>query len=138
MRYILRRQSNREYHKMKNYFHDTPGRLRVRITAVRGNPPLGNQIEELLINTWGITGVSVRLTTGSVVIKYDPQILDANRILNFLAEHGYIEMTNLSVLHPSLQTAVYRATEVIVMEALSLAVSKVFHGRYPSILTNFL
>lgn len=123
---------------MRDYVHDTPGRLRVRITAVRGNPSLGNQIEELLINTWGITGVSVRTITGSVIITYDPEILNANRILNFLAEHGYIEMTTLSTIYPSLQTVVYRATEVIIKEALSLAAGKVFHGSFTSILSNFL
>ena len=123
---------------MSDYIHDIPGRLRVRITAVRGNPSLGNQLEELLTNTWGITGVSVRTTTGSVIITYDPEILNANRILNFLAEHGHIDMTNLSAIHPSLQTAVYQATELIIKEALILAASKVFKGSYSSILTNFL
>ena len=123
---------------MKDYIHDTPGRLRIRIAAVRGNTSLGNQIEDLLTNIWGITGVSVRTTTGSIIIKYDPQILNANRILNFLADHGHIEMTSLSAIYPSLQTAVYRATEVLIKEALSLAAGKVFHASYVSILTNFL
>ena len=123
---------------MSDYIHDIPGRLRVRISAVRGNPALGNQIEELLENTWGVTGIAVRTTTGSVIIRYDPQILDANRILNFLAEHGHIEMTNLSAIHPKLRTAFHRLTEVIIKEALSLAVIKVFHGGYATILTKFL
>jgi len=99
---------------------------------------LGNQIEELLANTWGITGVCVRTTTGSVIITYDPQILNAKRILNFLAEHGLIEMTNLAAAHPSLQTAVYRATEVIIREALSLAAGRLLSGGTSSILSNLL
>ena len=123
---------------MSDYIHDIPGRLRVKIKAVRGNPSLGNQIEGLLAGAWGITSVSVRTTTGSVVVTYDPQILDANRILNFLAEHGHIQVTNLPASHPSLRTAFHRLTEVIIKEALSLAAIKVFHGGFASILIKFL
>jgi hypothetical protein len=46
--------------------------------------------------------------------------------------------TNLPANHPSLRTAFHRLTEVIIKEALSLAVIKVFHGGYATILTKFL
>ena len=123
---------------MGDYIHHTPGRLRVKIAAVRGNPALGNRIKQLLADTWGIAGVCVRPTTGSIIIRYDSQILDANRILNFLAEHGHIEITNLSASPRTLRTAFHRLSEVIIKEALSLAAIKVFHGSYASILTKFL
>ena len=123
---------------MSDYIHDIPGRLRVKIKAVRGNPSLGNHIEDLLAGAWGVTSVSVRTTTGSVIVTYDPQILDAKRILNFLAEHGHIQVTNLPASHPSLGTAFHRLTEVIIKEALSLAAIKVFHGGFASILIKFL
>jgi copper chaperone CopZ len=123
---------------MSDYIHNVPGRLRVRITAIRENPLIGDQIKELLTNIWGITSVSVRSTTGSVIITYEPQILQADRILDFLTDHVHLEVTNLAAIHRPLQTALYRAAEVIVWEALSRAASKVLNGSYLSILTTLL
>jgi copper chaperone CopZ len=123
---------------MSDYIHSVPGRLRVRITTIRENPLIGDQIKELLTNIWGITSVSVRSTTGSVIVTYEPEILQANRILDFLADHFHLEVTKHAAINPPRQTALYRAAEVIIREALSLAAGKVLNGSYISILTTFL
>ena len=52
---------------------DTPGRLRLRLTQLRGHGRLAEQVARALEGHEGITRVDVSARTGSVLILYDPQ-----------------------------------------------------------------
>ena len=52
---------------------DTPGRLRLRLTQLRGHERLAEQVARALEGHEGITRVDVSARTGSVLILYDPQ-----------------------------------------------------------------
>jgi hypothetical protein len=51
--------------------HQTPGRVRMKIPAGKGNPELLKQISETFAAIPGIEEVTVNPTTGSVVLHYD-------------------------------------------------------------------
>jgi hypothetical protein len=123
---------------MSDYFHDVPGRLRIRIEAIRDNPSTGIQIQEILTRTSGIKRVSVRSTTGSVIINYDPRSLDSRDILKVLAENAYIDLPKFTALNPQLETAIHRVVEVIIKAVLSQAVSNALKGSSVSIVTTLL
>jgi hypothetical protein len=120
---------------MKHYFHNVPGRLRVRIAAIKVNPLIGNQIREQLTQIRGVTCVSIRATTGSVIIAYNPQILDPNQILDILVEHEFVEPTQLATNNPQLDTVVYRAVEVVLKAALSQTMTKMLNRSFLSKVT---
>ncbi|MDR3461652.1 MAG: hypothetical protein P4L76_04975 [Beijerinckiaceae bacterium] len=52
--------------------HQTPGRIRMKIPAAKGNPDLLEQIKQTFGILPGIEGIVVNHVTGSVILNYDP------------------------------------------------------------------
>jgi hypothetical protein len=52
--------------------HQTPGRIRMKIPAAKGNPELLEQIKQTFGILPGIEGIVVNHVTGSVILNYDP------------------------------------------------------------------
>jgi len=76
---------------MSYYIHHIKGRIRLK------TPVLKNNIEkkQTLINLFeflrGINGVSVNTINGSVIIHYDPDILNRDDILGILQLHRFVD-----------------------------------------------
>ena len=64
--------------------HRTRGRIRMRIAALKGDPTLCEHFRQLYAALPGVESVDVRVETGSVVLKYDPD-------LHHQFEHGLSE-----------------------------------------------
>ena len=54
--------------------HHIPGRIRIRLPHARGNHALLEQIKQKLSPRPGVRGVAVNPATGSIVIRYDPEL----------------------------------------------------------------
>src|SRR3984885_8605142 len=52
--------------------HQVPGRIRLKVPGVRENPELVDQIKQMFHVIPGIEDVTVNPTTGSVVLRDDP------------------------------------------------------------------
>ena len=52
--------------------HAIPGRIRLRIPALKGNPTLGREVAEHVWTLPGVRWVETSATTGSLVVLYDP------------------------------------------------------------------
>lgn len=65
--------------------HHVPGRIRIRLPHAQGNRVLLKQIGESIAPRPGVHRVRVNPTAGSIVIHYDPGLLDNFR--QSLAEH---------------------------------------------------
>lgn len=74
-----------------DYIHDTPGRLRIKIRALKKNDNAARGFKSFLEELDGIRSVCVNLTTGSVTIHYDHQLFDARAILQALQQQGLLE-----------------------------------------------
>ncbi|MEW5791641.1 MAG: HMA2 domain-containing protein [Pseudomonadota bacterium] len=74
-----------------HYIHDTPGRLRIKIRALKKNDNAARGFKSFLEELDGIRSVCVNLTTGSVTIHYDHQLFDARAILQALQRQGLLE-----------------------------------------------
>lgn len=61
--------------------HLTPGRLRLRLLERRGDEAFARQVEQALAPLPGVTQVRANPVTGSVLVLFDPQQLDAQQIL---------------------------------------------------------
>ena len=51
--------------------HALPGRVRLKVAKVRGNPALARQAQEKLAQVPGIKQVEAKANTGSLLIHYD-------------------------------------------------------------------
>lgn len=71
--------------------HAVPGRVRLKVAKLRGNPDLARQAETRLQQVPGIQRVEARPTTGSLLIYYDLALLLAEGTLAALTE-GFAEL----------------------------------------------
>jgi copper chaperone CopZ len=78
---------------MGYYFHNVPGRLRVKIPTLKSRPGRIRTVENLLFNLNGIEQIRTNPLTGSVVINYDPDLLDLQQIIELLTEHHYFDQS---------------------------------------------
>jgi len=66
---------------MSCYVHDLPGRLRVRVPAIKGDPATAGKLVAALSNLEGITSVTSNPLTGSLLIRYDANVINASACL---------------------------------------------------------
>ena len=60
--------------------HHVPGRLRVRVPEVKGSIEKGRALESSLLRLKGISRVECRELTGSLVIHYNPSIVEFQKL----------------------------------------------------------
>lgn len=89
---------------MTYYLHSVPGRLRVKIPQLRHRPAMAAVISETL-SFDGIQDVKIKPLTGSVVVNYDPELLDQSRILQALEASGHFDQTRAISCDTQLQAA---------------------------------
>ena len=53
--------------------HHVPGRVRIRFPSARRNRVILNQIREYIEKLDGVGSVEINTTTGSIVVRYDPE-----------------------------------------------------------------
>lgn len=75
---------------MPQYVHHVPGRLRVKCLLLKGNASSAEAVMQLLNAEDGISSCEVNLITGSVLVRYDETTTSAYRVLDLLAQGGYI------------------------------------------------
>jgi len=65
--------------------HALPGRVRLKVARVKGNPPLAREARERLAKVPGIRQVETRPDTGSLLIHYDTEELFSLTSLEILS-----------------------------------------------------
>lgn len=122
---------------MAYYVHQIPGRLRVRIPAIRFNSYVAAEIENLL-NLHGVEKVEINHLTGSVVVAYNPQRLDSKELLHILREKGYYDSSRAITCEEHIQ----RATSAVANKAgrcfFGWAVGKALESSGFSLLAAFI
>jgi copper chaperone CopZ len=79
------------------YLHTLAGRLRVKVTAVKGSPQKAEGLERQFRVYGGITQVTANPVTGNVLILYDAQQVSQKEILDILKERGYFSGSGAAV-----------------------------------------
>ena len=79
------------HHESRFYFVLLPGRIRLHSKKLIGNAELGRKVYAYIASYKEIDKVDVNVLTGSVLITYRPQVLQANRELvrveNYIMTH---------------------------------------------------
>ena len=78
--------------------HALPGRVRLKVAKVKGNPALARQAEKKLAQVPGIRQVEAKADTGSLLIHYDLEDLFSEASLEILSE-------TLGELFPEIEVA---------------------------------
>jgi len=76
---------------MTYYLHSIPGRLRVKIPSVKGQPDKARAIRSLLEDVEGVESISANTVTGSVVVKYEPVLVHSDQILSILKKNDFFD-----------------------------------------------
>jgi hypothetical protein len=119
---------------MSYYFHNVPGRLRVKMPILKGRPAGINAVEDLLFNLDGIKQIKTNPLTGSVVIHYDPDLLDPQKIIQLLTDHRYFDESNAVSHDEVVREAAAKAGFKIGKMIFGLAVSKTLEANGLSML----
>ncbi len=78
---------------MTDYLHALDGRIRIKITGVKGSPATAGEVTGYLLRSRGIDEVNANHITGNVLILYDTRQISQDRIFNLLQDAGYLEKT---------------------------------------------
>jgi hypothetical protein len=119
---------------MSYYVHNVPGRLRVKIPILRGRPIRINAVEELLFNLDGIERIKTNSLTGSVVINYDPDLLDPQTMISLLTKHQYFDESKAISHDEVVQNAAAKAGLKVGKIVFGWAVSKTLEANGLSML----
>jgi cation transport ATPase len=72
------------------YFHALNGRLRIKISKVKGSAQKAMEVEQLLGEVEGIWHAQANPTTGNVLIRYNPDQIEQSAVLHALERLGYL------------------------------------------------
>jgi hypothetical protein len=76
--------------------HALPGRLRVKVAAIRKSPAAAAAVERALCQQWGIADAVANPVTGSVLIRYDTERISPQTILACLGPDCLLPLTALA------------------------------------------
>jgi copper chaperone CopZ len=120
---------------MSYYIHSVPGRLRVKIPFVKGNPNTAADVSRLLEKIDGIDSTAVNTLTGSVLINYDSKSVNSDKILNALTQKGYVDPSKTVTNDAYVQAAVSKAGGVVSKALLGIFLNMALEGSPLSLLT---
>jgi hypothetical protein len=78
---------------MTDYLHALDGRMRIKITEVKGSSGAAEEITRYLHSFRGIDNVNANPITGNVLIHYNPEQIAQTGILRLLQDAGYLHRT---------------------------------------------
>jgi Heavy metal associated domain 2 len=77
--------------RMGYYLHEVPGRVRIKVPALKRNPHAAHTLQGLLKRASGVESVAVNTVTGSVLVQFDPMVITSRTIVALVAREGYLE-----------------------------------------------
>jgi hypothetical protein len=123
---------------MNNYIHSTPGRLRLKIPSLKRNYSKIEDISLLLREKTGVEFFEVSHLTGSVTIKFDKSLTNADELLRIFSDEGIVDPGKLMPSHQYMDKMFSKAGESASRALISLAFDKAFEGSSLSMLAAFI
>ncbi|MFZ2447756.1 MAG: HMA2 domain-containing protein [Syntrophobacteraceae bacterium] len=117
---------------MSCYLHHVPGRIRIKIPGIKGNPIHARELEEKLKVIPGVRLVSVNSLTGSVLAYYDERGTNAGVIADVVSRETGVDLSTAA--HPDdYSDEAWSRTgqaigEKIGKAALGIVIGQIFEG----------
>jgi hypothetical protein len=102
--------------------HALPGRLRVKVAAIKRAPAAAREVEQALRQVPGIAEAIANPVTGSVLIRYDAETTSPQAILARLASYGVAN--NLDPIPSPLTDLSNQLSKVVGKELVKLALTQ--------------
>jgi len=96
---------------------------------------LAQDLHALMDDLSGVETISVNIVTGSIVVHYDPEVINSNAILTFLIREKYIAPADAVSSQQSDEPALARVSKAVSKVLLGLALDRALQGSPLSILT---
>ena len=113
---------------MTYYFHELPGRVRIKFPMLKRNPRKAESLQSFLEDIRGVVSTSANAVTGSVVIKFDPDIITTRDILALLGREQYLDFSAPMVREEYFSTAVSKAGHAASKALIGLALDRALQG----------
>lgn len=75
---------------MADTIHHVPGRIRIRMAALRRDPRAAARVRQLIGACRGVLQVEANPITGSLLVRYDPQLTSGRNVLDSIALGGFV------------------------------------------------
>lgn len=95
------------------YLHEIPGRIRVKIPAMKRNPALAEEVCAFSLGIHGVTSAVPNTLTGSLIVLYDPERTSSDEILEALDRHKYFDRARAVTSDEYIRNKVSRATHIV-------------------------
>ena len=113
---------------MSYYIHTIPGRMRIKIPSIKGNPLMGETIQKFIASIQGVLSTALNPLTGSITIHYDFQTVRSDQILNLLDEKGYFDLSKAITNDQYIQRSLSNAGHFISRALFGFFVDKALEG----------
>ena len=123
---------------MNYYYHEVPGRLRLKTPMLKGNPALGQKIEDHLLRVGGIQTVKTSTITGSIIVNHDPKLISSAAITDIAVEQGYFDKKKAVTSDQYLSNSFEKVGQVIGKAVFGAMVEKSFQGSALSLISVLL
>lgn len=117
------------------YVHNLPGRLRVKSSLIKGNLYKAKELEDILIGIPGVSSASANTTTGSILVHYNPAMLQSQSLLDAFARHGGIGSVGQAPHPEPFDHGMQKTGQFLGKALLALAIEKAFEGTPLALLT---
>ncbi len=120
---------------MSYYIHNVPGRLRIKTPLVKRNRAVADEIRKTLSTVSGIATVDINLTTGSILINYNPKAVKDRDIVNTLQRRGYFDTSRALTNDQYIRKAASQAGSLVGKAIFGTIVDKALEGSALSLIT---
>ncbi len=94
---IIREGGGQPLNIATEYMHALEGRIRVKVPEIKGSPAKAGELERQVQWQSGIHSIKANPTTGNVLIYYDSQKTQQEKILKTMTEIGYLQPLTANV-----------------------------------------
>jgi hypothetical protein len=109
---------------MSEYIHHIAGRLRMTLPRIRKQPARAQEIQAVISRIAGVASIEANIISGSLLIRYDTNLVDAGTIMASMKELGLL--SSHAAARPIRRTDVSRrpASSPVADKVLDMIVEK--------------
>lgn len=123
---------------MHHYYHEVPGRVRVKCPNLKGDQGLCRTAEAVLGREAGIERVSANPVTGSIIINYNAKAATSKQVLELLTRHGYFHPARVVTIEQKLNKPVEQIGQAVSKAVVAAVVERMLAGSPLSLITALL
>jgi copper chaperone CopZ len=123
---------------MSYYMHNVPGRLRIKSPAIKKNENVAGELKKALSTMNGIATVDINLTTGSLLVNYNPKMASHKDIISILQRKGYFDTSKATSNDQYIHSAAAKAGNFVGKAVFGVVVEKALEGSALSLLSVLL